>query len=146
MEIYFLSSWNSMLLFRAFFWCWKPLLKLGGTNFKRKTFFASGNHFLWFSCQRKQLFRIVETYFSTNVSFRVVETDFLASTNHCSYIVSDSPAGESFLSVYWKRIFEWILHSGYRRKIFLSNGDRYFTFKFFPTSGNCHCYEWKPNF
>ena len=29
---------------------------------------------------------MVETYFSTNTSFRVVETDFLASTNHCLYI------------------------------------------------------------
>ena len=28
----------------------------------------------------------METYFSTNTSFRVVETDFLASTNHCLYI------------------------------------------------------------
>ena len=37
-----------------------------------------------FFCQRKQFFfqRILETYFSTNSSFRVVETDFLASTNH----------------------------------------------------------------
>ena len=25
---------------------------------------------------------MVETYFSTNASFRVVETDFVASTNH----------------------------------------------------------------
>ena len=35
----------------------------------------------------------METYFLTNTSFRVVETDFLASTNH------------SFFSAWWKCIF-----------------------------------------
>ena len=37
-ETYFLSDGNSLLLFRAITWCWKPLLKLEGANFKRKTF------------------------------------------------------------------------------------------------------------
>ena len=46
-----------------------------------KYFPASGNHFQYF-CQMKQFFRTVETYFSTNTSFRVVETNFLASANH----------------------------------------------------------------
>ena len=85
METYFLSSGNSILLFRAFFWCWKPLLKLGVTNFKIKHFPASGNHFLWFSCQKKQFFGIMETYFSTNASFRRLGTYFLASTNQFLY-------------------------------------------------------------
>ena len=35
-----------------------------------------------FFCQKKQFLRIVETYFSTNASFRVAETDFLASSNY----------------------------------------------------------------
>ena len=61
-----------------FFCCWKPWLKLEGINFNK---IASGNHFRFF-CQRKQFFCIVETYFSTNALFWVVETDFLANTNH----------------------------------------------------------------
>ena len=73
-------------------------------------------------------------------------TDFLASTNHFLYIFSETPAGESFFSVYWKLIFERILHSGYWRRIFLSNGDRYFTWKFSSTSENRHYYESKPIF
>ena len=44
-----------------------------------KFFPVGGNRF--FVCQKKQFFRIVETYFSANASFRVVETDFLAGTN-----------------------------------------------------------------
>ena len=99
METSFLPIGNSMLLFRAFFWCWKPLLKLGKPILKEKHFPASGNHFLWFSCQRKQFSRIVETYFTTNASFRIVGTyfttnasfqivgtDFLAGTDHFLYI------------------------------------------------------------
>ena len=34
--------------------------------------------------------------FSMNASFRVVETDFLASTNHFLYIFSETLVGESF--------------------------------------------------
>ena len=86
METSFLPIGNSMILFRAFFWCWKPLLKLGKPILKEKHFSASGNHFLWFSCQRKQFSRIVETYFTTNASFQIVRTDFLASTDHFLYI------------------------------------------------------------
>ena len=65
-----------------------------------------------------------------------METDSLCSTNQFLYIFSDTLARESW-------IFEWILYSGYRRKIFLSNGDRYFTWTFFSNSGNRHGYEWR---
>ena len=79
-----------------FFWRWKPLLKLGGTNFKRK------NHFLWFFFhQKKQFFHIVETYFSWNASFRLVKTDFLARTNHffsCRQKLFFLSSGNVFLS------------------------------------------------
>ena len=119
---------------------------IGNQFLIKKHFPASGKHFLWFYCQKKQFFRIEETYFSTNASFRVVETDFLASTNHFLYIFSETLTGESFFSVQWKLIFEQILHSGYWRRIFLSNGDRYFTWKFSSTSENSHCYELKPVF
>ena len=53
---------------------------------------------------------------------------------------------EKAFFVQWKLIFERILHSGYWRSIFLSNRDRYFTCKFFSTSGNHHCFAWKPIF
>ena len=53
---------------------------------KEKHFPACGNHYLWFSFQKKQFFCIEKTYFSTNASFRAVETDFLARTNHFLYI------------------------------------------------------------
>ena len=55
--------------------------------------------FDFFFCQKKQFFRIEEMYFSTNASFRVVETDFLAGTNHFLYIFSETPAGERFILV-----------------------------------------------
>ena len=102
--------------------------------------------FVLFSCQKKQFFRIVETYFSTKLHsglwkriFWLVQTIF--------YIFSETPAGESFLfSVYWKGVFERIGRSGYWRRIFLFNIDHYFTWNFFSTSGNRHCYEWKAIF
>ena len=59
-----------------------------------KHFPAGGDDFLWSSGQKKQLFRIEETCFSMNPSFRVVKTDFLASTNHFLHIFSEIPAGE----------------------------------------------------
>ena len=58
---------------------------MAGTNF-RKHFPGTGNYFPWFSCQKKQNLWIVVTYLSTNASFRVVETDLLAITNHFLYI------------------------------------------------------------
>ena len=69
----FIPASKNLLTVWSFFYCWKPWLKLAGMNFNRKIkqFF-----------QMKQLFRIVELYFSTNTSLRVVETDFLASKNH----------------------------------------------------------------
>ena len=88
----------------------------------------------------------METYFSTDASFWVLEMDMLSITNHFLCISLETPARESFFSVYWKPIFQRILHSGYWKRIFLSNADRYFTWKFFSTSGNRHCYKWKPIF
>ena len=70
---------------------------IGNQFLIKKHFPARRKHFLWFYCQKKQFFRIEETYFSTNVSFRVVEMIFLASTNYFLYIFSETPAGESLL-------------------------------------------------
>ena len=38
----------------------------------------------------------METHFSKNPSFRVVETDFQVSTNDFLYFFSEIPAGERF--------------------------------------------------
>ena len=38
----------------------------------------------------------MKTYFSTNASFRVAETDFLASANHCLYFFRDACRGKLF--------------------------------------------------
>ena len=65
-----------------FFSCWKPLPKFLGTNFKRKTFLCRWKTFSLIFLSEKKFFRVQKTYFSMNASFRVVETDFLASANH----------------------------------------------------------------
>ena len=80
-EFFILASGNSMLLFGAFLLLLDTMIEIRGINFNRKIFSCQWKTFS-FLCQKKQLLRIVETYFSTNASFLVVETDFLASTNH----------------------------------------------------------------
>ena len=52
------------------------------------------------------------------------------------YIFSETPAGENLFFCLVEQIFERILHFGYWRRVFLSNGDRYFIRKIFSTSGN----------
>ena len=81
METYFLSSRSSMLLFRAFFRCWKPFLKYWEPILKEKHFPASGKTIFADFLVRKSSFSI-----SRNASFRAVETDFLVSTNHILHI------------------------------------------------------------
>ena len=46
-----------------------------------KYFLVSGNHFRFFR-QKMQFFHKLGTCFSMNAPFRIVETDFLASTIH----------------------------------------------------------------
>ena len=81
----------------------ETIFEIIGNQFQKKKHFpSSGNRFLRFSCQKKQFFRIEEMYFSTNASFRVVKTNFLASTNHLYiyiYFFSETLAGESFFPV-----------------------------------------------
>ena len=67
-------------------------MKLGESILTGKYFHASGNHFQ-ILFQKKQFFCIVETFFSLNVSFLIVEMDFLASTN------------DNLISIYWKEFF-----------------------------------------
>ena len=126
-----------------FFWCWKPLLKLREPTLKEKPFPASGNYFLWFSCQKKQFFRIVETYFSTNTSFRVVETDFLACANHFLYFFRDSCRGKHFFC-----LVETYLGTNPSFRLFekdLSLMENVTLLeRFFSTNGNSH--EWGPIF
>ena len=76
-ETYFLSSGNTMLSFRSFFLMLVTIIEI------------RWNHFLWFSCQKKQFFCIMEKYFSTNASFRLMETNFLACSNNFLYVFRD---------------------------------------------------------
>ena len=98
METYFLSSGKSMLLFEAFSLLLETMTEI------RKYFPASGNYF-WFFCQKMQFFHIVETYFLTNASFWVVETDFLASRNDRLFfrLVETYFFNESFIPAFGKR-------------------------------------------
>ena len=90
-----------------FLCCQKPI---GGTNF-RKHFPGTGNYFVWFSCQKKQNLSIVVTYFSTNASFRVVETDFLASSNIFYIFSRDTCHWKHFSRLretyFWNNLSAW---------------------------------------
>ena len=128
-----------MLLFRYFFLFGNHYWNYGEPVLKGRYFPACGNHLLQFSCQKKQFFHIVdivETYFSTNASFGVVETDFLASTNHfLSTFLKPLPMktfSPSSRNVFLKEFF-----------IFFSIVETvYFSWELFWTSGNRHWYEW----
>ena len=88
----YIQSFYSELFSAVGKYCWNQ----GEPISKEKHVPVSGNHFLRFSAQKKQFFHIVEKYFSTNTLFRVVKTDFLASTNHFLYIFSETSSNESF--------------------------------------------------
>ena len=70
-----------MLLFGAFFLLFETMIEFRENLFYRKIFSCQWKPFSIF-CQKKQFSRIPETQFSTNASFRVLQTDFVASTNH----------------------------------------------------------------
>ena len=86
-----------MLLFGSFFLLLEIMIefiRVINLNY----FAASGNHFRFF-CQKKQFFRIVETYFSTNASlletyfltnpsFQLLEKGFLFSGNRVLLILT----------------------------------------------------------
>ena len=110
-ETYFLSSGNVSFCLESFFLPLKTMIEIRGKT--EKHYPASGDHFRFFY-KEKQFFRIKETNFSTSVSFRVMETTFLASKNHK-------------LSVYWKHIFLRILHFSYWRRILFLVESVYFT-------------------
>ena len=79
--------------------------------------------------------------FSTNASFRVVETDSLASTNHFLYIFSEPPARQSFFLPSGNESFIPAIGEGYFRLM-----KTLLHLKGFFTSRNRHCCEWKPVF
>ena len=117
-----------------------------------KYFPASGNHFRFFS-KKKQFFRILETYFSTNAPFRIVETDFLGSANHKllfhlveMYFFNESfiPAiGEGF-SFYWK--LSTLLESYFLPAINVTDmsGNHFLKIDLILASGNSFSSQWKP--
>ena len=106
-----------MLLFRVFFWCWKPLLKLGRTNFKRKTFSCKWKPFsstflpeqavfpyrgnVFFQWMRhfelwKRIFWLVQTIFCIFFERLLSEKAFFLSSANKSFI----PAiGEGYFSL-----------------------------------------------
>ena len=126
-------------------------MKIRGTNFKEKHF---QNHFLWFSCQKKQFFCIIETYFSTNASFRLMETNFLACTNHF-YMFLGTTAVESFFfglveTYFWMKLsyrllekdFSLVEHVTLFERFFLlaktdvMSGDQFLNTKLILAGGN----------
>ena len=97
MPTYFLSSGNGMFLLRALFLVLETIIEIRGNQFEIKIIFLLvETNFVDFIARRISFFCIVETYFSKNSSFRVVETDFLASTNDLLFFFSEIPAGENF--------------------------------------------------
>ena len=79
---YFLSSGNSKLLLGAFFLILETKIENWWNRFEQKIILLLIETIFDFFSQKKPLFHIVKTYFLTSASFRVVETDFLACTNH----------------------------------------------------------------
>ena len=126
---------------QSFSFChWKILLKLGKTVLEGKHFHASGNHFLRFSCQKKQYFYIMETYFLTNALFCVVETDFWLVQTICDIVFQRLLPVKALLrlleKLFWTNSSFWLLE-----KDFFSCGNRllyYFTRELFSTSGSHH--------
>ena len=118
-ETYFLSSRNSILLIRAFFLT--TIMEIRGNQFFMKSILLLVETiFFNFLAGISSFFGIVETYFSTNVSFRVVKTDFLANTNYFLYLFSRIRPVKAFLPSSGKEsFFEQILHSSYWDGFFL---------------------------
>ena len=107
-----------MLLFRAFFRCWKPFLKYWEPILKEKHFPASGKTIFADFLVRKSSFSI-----SRNASFRAVETDFLVSTNHILYIFFQRLLPEIAFFLFSGN---FVLNESFvPARIFLSNGDCY---------------------
>ena len=77
-----MSSGNSILLFRVCF----LLFEIRGNQFQRKNISLLMKQSSSIFLSEEEIFCIVETYFSMNASFRVLETDFLSCTNHFLYI------------------------------------------------------------
>ena len=71
------------------------------------------------------------TYISTNVSFWVVEMDFLASTNHKIFFCLEE-------RYFFKEFFVAAIREGFSLYWKLP------TWEFFPAIQNRHWYEWKP--
>ena len=93
--ILYFVSWKLILcLVKTVCFCSKPFFAIGNHYWNNRKAILKEKHFpnrkdlLWFSCQKKQFFRTVLTYFSMNASFLVVKMDFLASTCHFLYIFS----------------------------------------------------------
>ena len=89
-ETYFMSRRNSVLLFGPFFLVLETMIEIMKNQFEHYVFFL-----------------LVETYLSSNVSFRVAVTDFLASTNHKLFFppIGNVFFNESFILAIGKGFF-----------------------------------------
>ena len=106
-----------------------------------------------FFYQKKQFFRIVGTYLSTNASFHRVEIDFQVSSNHnlffClveTYFFHEPfiPAiGEGF-SVYWKP--STLLENSFLlvKTVPYMSGNHFLKKDLILVSGNLFSSQWKP--
>ena len=112
-ETYFLSRRNRVLLFEAFFLLLETMIEIMRNQFWESIFFL-----------------LVQTYLSTNASFGVAKTDFLASVNHKLFF--------RLVETYFLTI------PSYLQRIFSLLKTVYFTWEFFPTRRKHQWYVWKP--
>ena len=144
MGMNFLSSRNSIVLLRILL----KILKFGFSNlFIRNVISTCGNLFfgqqkLIFSIFKilvllKGIFCLAKTYFSTNFSFRLVETDFLPCGNRFLLFNHFFLQGKTFtensgIKFIWERLCSGRKGFSIQWKLFP------FILYFFPTSGNSY--------
>ena len=122
-----------------FFCCCKPIGV--GQILKEKHFPAIGNHFIWFSCQKKQILCIVKCIFQRMAHSGKKKRIFWLMQTIFYIFFRDSCWGK----IYFPSSGNVFLNESFI-KILLSNGHHHFTWKFLSTRGNRHCYEWRPIF
>ena len=82
----FSVSWKQYAFVRSIFLPLETMTEIRGESVLTENYFpVRGNYFLLFF-QKMQFFRIVETYFSTNSSFQLLEKDFFFSGNHLLHL------------------------------------------------------------
>ena len=83
----------------------------------------------------------METYFSTNASFSLVETNFLACTNHLLYFFRNEFLNESFITAFEEEFFSLVETVTLLKSFFLlaetiMSGNEFLTAEFILARGN----------